>query len=932
MKPRAAIASTVVALSVISLTGAAYWHAREHSRTTGIATAQDAGMHSGGGPEARPRIGGQSRENLGVGPYGLRGAVFDAAGNPVQRAEITAEFELGPGVEGLASAGRAHRAPGPDAGSGGDTGFVTTATISATSGQDGTFELVGLDAGRYRLRVEGAGLFTSEVRFFDVPADGIRLIVARKVSVRGNVVTESGAPAAGIAVTISGESLAMPLSVASDELGRFEFDGLQEGMFRVWAAAGARAARAVRVSRLGSGPFGAIRLALEPAAVVTGRVVERKTGRGIAAAIALSATTTDEPTRHGQSGSDGEFRIAGVLDGRWSLEAFAPGYISVEAIEFAAGGPFIPRIALSRGGIISGRVVDSSGVPVAGAIVSARGTDSQGHGRIVSQASLARDMQRAQGGTEHIPPPQAVLPLAAGHPAAPLAESSAAHPSPEPPAGLAPSQRFLPRGELGVLLGPIPYPPPTGAAALRIAQSLEQAAVASSGSPIGPAESDPIPIQPDLAPVFITDDDGRFRVPGLRSGRYRILVTHVEYADAWSQRLAIRPDQTIDNVTVTVFRGIILTGQVTNTRGEVVVGAAVIADRVEPGPAASRPVSSQARAGVAAGVFGPISPHPDAASRIQAVTGLDGRYRLGPIAHPVNLQVTAVRHGDIHRTVKPGKLPEHLTERTENFVLPVADAGLVGRIVDPVGFPVRQADVRIVSGGRGVEGRKGRTDEHGRFEIAAIPPGRYRLSIRHADFPESAAEGKTDEQIRVTVQFGGGIAGWARDGHTGNPIAGARIAAIGPDKTTAETAARSDGSVTLGPLRPGKWTITTRAPGYVTRRQTVEVAAGRQPGQITVRDLALSLARGAIVAGVVRNQFGERVRGAVVRIGALTTKTDENGRFRLRDVATGTMVIEAERTGQRGSLTVELNPGDEMVSLDIALQPHPDPEEQDSSE
>ncbi|MEM9491010.1 MAG: carboxypeptidase-like regulatory domain-containing protein, partial [Myxococcota bacterium] len=191
-------------------------------------------------PAPRPQI----IERAGPGELSRRGAVLAAAGTPVADAEITAEFELGPGVDslapGAADAGGAVDADGTAAAGDPRGGLELSPVIVARSGADGTFRLRGLSAGRYRLRVEGADLFTSEVRFFDVPADGVTLVVARKVELRGTVVDASGAPAPDVEVGVAGQIPGLTVATArTDARGAFAIDDLQEGIFQVWAAAGA---------------------------------------------------------------------------------------------------------------------------------------------------------------------------------------------------------------------------------------------------------------------------------------------------------------------------------------------------------------------------------------------------------------------------------------------------------------------------------------------------------------------------------------------------------------------------------------------------------------------------------------------------------------------------------------------------------------------
>src|SRR5690606_29852143 len=130
------------------------------------------------------------------------------------------------------------------------------------------------------------------------------------------------------------------------------------------------------------------------------------------------------------------------------------------------------------------------------------------------------------------------------------------------------------------------------------------------------------------------------------------------------------------------------------------------------------------------------------------------------------------------------------------------------------------------------------------------------------------------------------------------PIAAARVAATGPGDATAEVATGADGGFSIVPVAAGAWTLAVTAPGYVpAAAQRVDVRAGREPGQVTERDLRIQLERGATVAGTVRDRNGQRVAGATVRAGQAQARSDVEGKFRLSDVPTGRTAITAELDG-----------------------------------
>ena len=825
---RAAIGGTLLAGGLAVLF--ALWPG---SPATGSVPA-DAAPTAGGRAEPPPQL--PVIPAVGLGTLIQAGSVIDVAGKPVAGAAVTAELEMGPGVTSMPP-----------------TGLSLSPAVVAVADASGSFQLVGVDAGRYRLRVEAPGIFTSEVRFVDVPSDPLRLVVARKVAVHGVVVDPAGGPVAGLSVSLSGFGATGVHAATTDATGAFAFDELPEGIYQAWVAAGERAAPAVRVERLGAGPFDPVTLTMGPAQVVRGRVVDSVTGNGVAAAVRMMADGSEEPARFGRSGPDGVFEIGGVPGGRWSAEAFAPGYTAVEALSFEVGGAFSPVISLRPGAVIEGVVVDPDGVPVRGAQISASGTGAGGRAINASAQVLAETSGRMTG---------------------------------QAPGLGVPGQRFIPHGELGVLEGPIPFPPPAGASAVRVASIVER-------GDTQPAE--PLPVPPELEPIFVSDDQGRFRVTGLVPGRYRARAVHPDFADGQSDELRLTAGKRIINVKVVMVPGVIVTGSVTDDHGEPVVGAQIIADS-GAGTSPERLLLD---------------------SRLQAVTGPDGRYHLGPVARDVTLRATAARHGTVTRKLALGKAGRQREERREDFVLPAADAVLRGRVRDPSGFAVRGASVTVV--GDQASGRSAVTDDAGRFAISDLAPGSYTVEISQAKFPAVRRKGHTGDSVELELPLGGGLAAVVRDAHNREPLVGVHVTAHGPGGAGAEAVTDEHGALELMPLAAGKWTLALALAGHVPGSAKVTIKAGDEPGQVTLRDQVFEMERGATLAGVVRDGNGDRLRGAAVKVGSATATSDELGRFRLVDVPTGNVVLEAKKGDASGRQKLELSPGDEQVTLEITI-------------
>jgi hypothetical protein len=826
----------------------------------GSTVARDAGADAAATAPAPAAVAPIAR--AGTGTERLAGSIVDASGAPIGDVAIVATLELGPGD------------PAGDPGGG-----AAQAEIVAYAGADGEFLLEGLEPGRHRLRVEGAAIFTAELRSVPVPSDGLRIAVARRVAIAGSVV-DGGVPVPGARVTIDAEAIGGRLEVITAADGGFAFDELPEGSYRVWAHDGDLAARAIAVPRLGGGPFPDVTLILEPATIVVGRVIDRVTGAGVAAAVALepvddSAGVVAEAPRFARTDADGVFRIEGVPHGRWLADAWAPGWLSSGGLEIAAGRG-VPRIEVYAGGVIAGRVVDGRGRPVGGAAVVALGHGAADRRVLEASGGVDADRLRRFSGFAPVgrtPPPGAAR---AGSSADFTADPS-----------------FVPRGELGVLLGPIPFPPPRGASIVRQTRivPVDPAApgVASAGPP-------PLAADAASAPRFDTDADGRFRITGLAAATWTVVASAPAMADGRSAPIAIEAGKVTDDVEVVVGPGTFVAGTVTSDRAGPLVGATI----------AATPRGATGDRG-----------------RVVGVTGADGRYRIGPLVGDVVVTAAAWGHAEVAAEVSlAAPAGDVAAEVTHDFVLERADAVLRGRVVDPDRLPVRGAQLVVTHGA--ARGRRARSDDTGWFEIKAVPAGEATVEVAHPEFPAQRATIDTAGDATVALAWGGGLAGVVVDRATGGPVAGITIAIDGPGgRRDVATGAR--GEVAAGPLLAGRYQLRIAVPGYVAVDHAVEVEAGRGAGAVTARDVRIELERGALLAGVVRDRRGARLAGAEVTVGrdggpSVRGRTDGEGEFRLRDVPTGDVVVRVDKGAHRGSKPTTLRPGDEILTFQIATE------------
>jgi hypothetical protein len=151
------------------------------------------------------------------------------------------------------------------------------------------------------------------------------------------------------------------------------------------------------------------------------------------------------------------------------------------------------------------------------------------------------------------------------------------------------------------------------------------------------------------------------------------------------------------------------------------------------------------------------------------------------------------------------------------------------------------------------------------------------------------------------------------DGHRRTALRGATVTAINPAGARVTGTIAPDGTWLLDKLAAGTWTIEARAAGYATVRRTL-TADGTNA-------VELELLRSAYLEGEVRDENGERVVGASVRVGLANTTTDAQGRFRVLDAPTGEVSVEASTDSGVGTLDLNLAPGDELVTLQVNVSP-----------
>jgi hypothetical protein len=258
--------------------------------------------------------------------------------------------------------------------------------------------------------------------------------------------------------------------------------------------------------------------------------------------------------------------------------------------------------------------------------------------------------------------------------------------------------------------------------------------------------SRPKPSNPDAYLRARTDEGGQFRIAGVAAGAYFIIPLALGFVYSagdgigmQGKQLKVSEGETVENVDIEIYRGGVITGRVTNSQGQPLVGKRVMLSKLQE----DRPphISS---------AYGPsLDMYLTDDRGVYRLYGLPvGRY-LVSVGIPYSSGAVAVASNEAFypQTFHPKAANEsdakviEVTEGSEiagvdiNLLEPILTRSISGRVTDAyTGQPVEGVMIayraRSDSPGYIYYSNGGRSGANGEFILKRMAPGKYQLVAR----------------------------------------------------------------------------------------------------------------------------------------------------------------------------------------------------------
>jgi hypothetical protein len=697
----------------------------------------------------------------------------------------------------------------------------------AEAGPDGAVRLPRAAGERLLVRAQAPGCVPSPPL---QAAGGERAVSIPLASGRPALVevrAEDGKPLAGVRVRLQGGISPEGLSKTD---GRLQVTLPIRGRARLVAEAGDGRRGELEVAAPGSGAPLVIKLS--PPVRVSGKVTA---SQPIPGALVWS---TEDPAVVSVAGPAGEWTLEVPAGQEGKLTAVAPGFLAQELPLRRQPVLFTLRPA----GAVSGTVVDPAGRPVARAEVRC------------------------------VPRSRPALPLSDWTPEAGLFRLRGLDPG-QPCELSATKTGYLPARSAVASL-----PPGGERKDLRLVLHKGRRAfgqiVESDGLPVAGAEALLLPLPAGALLRAAADANGRFEIPDLPPGSYRLVARHDGYAPAIST-LAQTQAKEIDLGVITLTAGAELGGVVQDKAGHPIAGAEVTVEGSDP----LLPVMAQL-----------------AGEPLRRTTDATGGFTFEDLQPGKAVDLAVERAGYSRAARHAVAVPP---EEPVNVTLSAA-VTVSGRATDRSGQPVEQARVALRAAGEAAE-HTATTDGDGRFRLADVAPGRASLSATAPGYGPAEIRGLTVPErglngVELVLAPEATVEGQVT-GPDGAPVDGATVTAAGSAGTPATATTGGDGHYRLAGLDPDTVRVTATHPEFAPASRQADL----KPGE---NEVDLSFEDGFAVDGGVSDPERKPVPGAHVTLTpldkarpGLQADSGEDGSFSFPHVPPGSYRLSGEKEG-----------------------------------
>ena len=688
------------------------------------------------------------------------------------------------------------------------------------------------------------------------------LRLEKGLSISGLVLTAERTPIEGAELEVSGPNLGDPPPKAkSDGSGRFFFDTLSAGQYGVRVEAGGYAS--ARKDNVSTGAED-LEFLLAPEAVVSGKVISDEDESPIEKARVTIRTSDRQSSFQKDSGTKGNFEIRKLPAGSLTIIADHEDFAtSLEAtLEIEEGGRITDQVIRMKKGVkAAGKVVESgtqAGIP--DAQVAFQPQTSGGRPKTArSGPDGAYEVKGLSDGRYFIS---------------------------------ATAKGYIPLRQKTVTIA--------GADSPDLAIEMEKGASISgrvltlNGEPIAGAT-----VRPNLAASMNngwdekinsiislstqTDAEGRYRLEGLMAhSGYMIIASHRDFASGKVSGISLKQTESLEDIDISLARGGVVRGRVTDTEGKGIPGASVSANPMSSdGPGDERPMvyfSDQVSS---------------------AATDSEGRYTLPHLVAGTHTITAQAR--DRASSRKNGvAVAEGRTIEGMDFVLGEGEQ-LAGRVVDSDGNPVAAANVYIY--GEDQSSSPITSDSEGRFQAKGFKAGQVTVQASKSGyFGESSQMRVPATDAVITLKKAGKIIGTVRakgrDTFPTFTIMATRKSGEGAMSSYGNQSSDVTGRFEID-VGDGTYTLQAMVPGYAPSDSApIVVKTGEQ-----VDGVVIDLTVGATIRGVVTVRgTGAAIEGASVTYlspqrqwygNQSSATTDAEGAFTLEGVPAGTVDVTA---------------------------------------